>query len=1049
MRLSNITESDISGLLSAARDYNKVFRITAELAEGGVKKFKVKAQSERVAREKFLKHASMAKILKVEDITNESVNEAGEDTFMSALKGLKSWQVVIMNNYYRGKYSDYSGRYYYVLASSPEEAKQVVLDNADAILQDLLSMKSVNGKKILPRSSAIPITDKRIGEIKDGTEAGRMSTAGFKRMFGPQGPMMVKLSGGAVVDVQGQEQGVAEGDHPKTWHDVDPKLGKAVDKMSQAEKVKKGLAHPDTLNTEKVYKVVALDKSNALKKPTKLNVKASSIEDVFSRLAANDWYALSINGVEVVAGKRLKQGVAEGSDYQSYLDKYSNSKSKKPLMTKTEFDTLQRKKEDDKKYKRVNGVIVGRKGVAEGSEFEDAYDKGYRDGYDGKGYNSPFPVGSDQDDEYEDGYSSGRLDYNKMNQDLDEQGVAEGEYKSRHIHRQEQNKKYDEYCRSQEAAGKKPMSRGDWAATQRKGQKQGVAEGSSDRRKQEQEADKWLEKRIMKCTCPTSARNNPKCPVHGKKKGVAEGSDNIRSMIQQYEDMVELVYDLPPGRKKNIAIDKRDALEAQIEAMPGGKEALRKWARAYNDSFDEGVAEGSLEEYGNTARGQKMLTKVHKRAVDRVIKADDKNRLEPDYTKRDLKTVRKNQATADRAWDRMSDLDEQGVAEGYPKHQDLSGISTDKLKAYLDKQSKQQVSGEGNQIKRVRAELQRREQGVTEVSTELRNRYVTRASSDYGHANFGARMSKDDPNLQDYHKEQARRAQKRAAGLNRALSDKRLGRDVAEAGTLAGTLTLKDKSDYMARRKAIQDMQMDPEFGRNPRLKAEIMKLRAELEKAAKAKGLVAEDASGLNVGDPVVITGNVSFKGKTGDIVSFGRNNAFVVVDLYNHGKHSFHSSDVSFNDYAGSDDEEARMYDAGEFRDDVDEGYLDRPGQEDSPVAQAITRRILLQRTDLLAKYGPEKVMSAIDEVADFVGDVDEIGSSDVSGWVRHVEQILGNMEESKLESEDQGPKSALGKALWRDLSKFKKASPVQQQRNKERWAANPNNPINKAGK
>ena len=28
----------------------------------------------------------------------------------------------------------------------------------------------------------------------------------------------------------------------------------------------------------------------------------------------------------------------------------------------------------------------------------------------------------------------------------------------------------------------------------------------------------------MKCTCPTSARNNPKCPVHGKKKGVAEGS---------------------------------------------------------------------------------------------------------------------------------------------------------------------------------------------------------------------------------------------------------------------------------------------------------------------------------------------------------------------------------------------------------------------------------------------------------------------------------------------------------------------------------------------
>jgi hypothetical protein len=76
--------------------------------------------------------------------------------------------------------------------------------------------------------------------------------------------------------------------------------------------------------------------------------------------------------------------------------------------------------------------------------------------------------------------------------------------------------------------------------------------------------------------------------------------------------------------------------------------------------------------------------------------------------------------------------------------------------------------------------------------------------------------------------------------------------------------------------------------------------------------------------------------------------------------------------------------------------EGMLDNPGEPDSPVAQAIVRRIMMQRTDLLAKHGPEKVSQAVDEVADFVGDVDEIGSSDVSGWVRHVEQMLGNMNE-----------------------------------------------------
>jgi hypothetical protein len=53
-------------------------------------------------------------------------------------------------------------------------------------------------------------------------------------------------------------------------------------------------------------------------------------------------------------------------------------------------------------------------------------------------------------------------------------------------------------------------------------------------------------------------------------------------------------------------------------------------------------------------------------------------------------------------------------------------------------------------------------------------------------------------------------------------------------------------------------------------------------------------------------------------------------------------------------------------------------------------------MQRADLLSKYGPEKVTAAIDEVADFVGDVEEIGSSDVSGWIKQVEQSLGNMAE-----------------------------------------------------
>jgi hypothetical protein len=81
------------------------------------------------------------------------------------------------------------------------------------------------------------------------------------------------------------------------------------------------------------------------------------------------------------------------------------------------------------------------------------------------------------------------------------------------------------------------------------------------------------------------------------------------------------------------------------------------------------------------------------------------------------------------------------------------------------------------------------------------------------------------------------------------------------------------------------------------------------------------ESAEELNIGDPVIITGKgIQYEGTTGDIVDFGKDKRFVVVDLYNHGKHSFHSSDVSYNDYADSDDEDMRMYDTDpQYRDHV----------------------------------------------------------------------------------------------------------------------------------
>jgi hypothetical protein len=127
-----------------------------------------------------------------------------------------------------------------------------------------------------------------------------------------------------------------------------------------------------------------------------------------------------------------------------------------------------------------------------------------------------------------------------------------------------------------------------------------------------------------------------------------------------------------------------------------------------------------------------------------------------------------------------------------------------------------------------------------------------------------------------------------------------------------------------------------------------------------------------LNVGDPVVVTAPNEFEGKTGEISEFSPSGKFVIVNLYNYGEHSMHLSDVEYNQYA----------------DDMDEVDEDT---STSPVTNAITRRILQQRLDLLKQYGPELVGAAVDNVADYVGDVEEIGSSDVSAWVAQVERML----------------------------------------------------------
>jgi hypothetical protein len=81
------------------------------------------------------------------------------------------------------------------------------------------------------------------------------------------------------------------------------------------------------------------------------------------------------------------------------------------------------------------------------------------------------------------------------------------------------------------------------------------------------------------------------------------------------------------------------------------------------------------------------------------------------------------------------------------------------------------------------------------------------------------------------------------------------------------------------------------------------------------------------------------------------------------------------------------------------------------------------MMQHTDVLGKFGPKAVMSAIEDIASNVGDLDEIGSSDVSIWTKQVIQDLeaGHYDHLK-EAEYQGRKVPLGKPMQGDVAKSK---------------------------
>ena len=93
-----------------------------------------------------------------------------------------------------------------------------------------------------------------------------------------------------------------------------------------------------------------------------------------------------------------------------------------------------------------------------------------------------------------------------------------------------------------------------------------------------------------------------------------------------------------------------------------------------------------------------------------------------------------------------------------------------------------------------------------------------------------------------------------------------------------------------------------------------------------------------------------------------------------------------------------------------------------DNDEVGQAIARRIMVGRKDLLLKYGPRRVMQAVEYIADRVGLVNKISDNDMSRLVSQVEQVLNGMSEAKAVKTRLDPKCWTGKKIGNPKTKVK---------------------------
>lgn len=99
-----------------------------------------------------------------------------------------------------------------------------------------------------------------------------------------------------------------------------------------------------------------------------------------------------------------------------------------------------------------------------------------------------------------------------------------------------------------------------------------------------------------------------------------------------------------------------------------------------------------------------------------------------------------------------------------------------------------------------------------------------------------------------------------------------------------------------------------------------------------------------------------------------------------------------------------------------------------QDPPAYAAIMHRVTVRHPELIKKYGKHRISDTARSIADNLGDLEEIGSSDVSIWVKQLVRDLGEMSEATTQG-TVGTSGTTGTSGASGMSAQTKAKQAQQ--------------------